>query len=46
MNDEQKIGLALKMLTEVYQGSYGDLADAIERADSQLFDILAILKGI
>lgn len=46
MNDQQKLGIALKLLEEIYQGSSGELALALERADSDLFDVMALLKGI
>lgn len=43
---QQKLGQALEILEAVYKNASGDLAQAIEEADSKLFDILAILKGI
>jgi hypothetical protein len=46
MTNEQKVEQAIRLLSEVYEHSCGDLSSAIEGADSALFDVLAILKGI
>ena len=46
MTNEQKIAQAIQLLTEVYKTADPKLALSIEIADSYLFDVLAIVKGI